>query len=87
MLKTDKVKNIETANKKILKEEYGGEYDVPTNHKAGLKVPKGGSCCANCKWWGNEKGLCGNKYYIKWNGDGKIPYKDDEYCTDWWEPK
>ena len=40
----------------ILTEDYGGEGPMvlPPNHKAGLKVPKGGSCCANCKWW-NKK--------------------------------
>ena len=32
----------------ILTEDYGGKGPMvlPPNHKAGLKVPKGGSCCA-----------------------------------------
>jgi hypothetical protein len=48
----------------ILTENYGGpgEMVLPPNHKAGLKVPKGGSCCANCEYWkeGKEgkKGKC-----------------------------
>jgi hypothetical protein len=76
----------------ILKEEYGGgDYVLPKNHKAGLKVPKGGSCCLNCEYWvdGTEKkqGKCTNKYYQKWAGTDSIPYQPDQYCTDWWEPK
>jgi hypothetical protein len=76
----------------ILKEQYGGgEYSVPKDHKAGLKVPKGGSCCANCEYWNTDnkqgEGICTNTYYKKWAGTDKIPYAPDEYCTDWWEPK
>jgi hypothetical protein len=83
-----KTKLIEEANKRLLAEEYGGkEFELPSNHSAGLKVPKGGSCCANCKFWNSEKSLCGNKYYVKWNGDGTIPVPADEFCSDWWEPK
>jgi hypothetical protein len=76
----------------LLKEEYGGgEYEIPKDHKAGLRVPKGGSCCANCEYWKEgeegEKGKCINEYYIKWAGTSSIPYPPDQYCTDWWEPK
>jgi hypothetical protein len=75
----------------LLKEEYGGgDYVLPKNHKAGLRVPKGGSCCANCEYWvaatEEKEGRCTNKYYQKWAGTDKIPYPPDEYCTDWWEP-
>lgn len=82
-----KVKLIDEANKRLLNEEYGGgEYELPPNHKAGLKVPKGGSSCANCIWLGNDKVSCTNKYWVKWNGgDDKLPYPADEYCSDWWE--
>jgi hypothetical protein len=52
-----------------------------------MVVPKGGSCCMNCKFWDSDKGECINKLYIKWNGDGKIPKPPDEFCSDWWEPK
>lgn len=71
---------------KILKEEYGGKiFKLPPEHQAGLKVPKGGSCCANCKYWtGNS---CSNNYYQQWSGTNKIPYSPDEYCSDWWTPK
>ena len=76
----------------LLKEEYGGgEYTLPKDHKAGLKVPKGGSCCANCEYWkqgeDGSEGKCSNEYYIKWAGTASIPYAPDQYCTDWWEPK
>jgi len=35
--------------KSILTEDYGGtgEMILLTTHKAGLHVPKGGSCCVN----------------------------------------
>lgn len=83
-----KSKLIEDANKRLLNEEYGGkEFELPKSHSAGLKVPKGGSCCANCKFWNTTEGLCGNEYYVKWNGDGKIPNPPDEFCSDWWQPK
>ena len=72
----------------ILTENYGGpgEMVLPPNHKAGLKVPKGGSCCANCKWWDKEEQICVSTYYQDWAGTNKIPYAADEYCTNWWEP-
>ena len=60
----------------ILTENYGGpgEMVLPPNHKAGLKVPKGGSCCANCKWWNKEEQVCVSTYYVEWAGTNKIPY-------------
>ena len=72
----------------ILTENYGGpgEMILPPNHKAGLQVPKGGSCCANCKWWSQEKQICTSTYYSDWAGTNQIPYAADEYCTNWWEP-
>jgi hypothetical protein len=71
-----------------LREEYGGPglMVLPDNHSAGLKVPKGGSCCANCKWWSKEEQVCNSKYYQEWAGTNTIPYAADEYCTNWWEP-
>jgi hypothetical protein len=76
---------------KLLEEYGGGPYELPKNHKAGMKVPYGGSCCANCKWWvpkdKSEKYHCINEYYQKWAGTDSIPYDPKEYCTDWWEPR
>lgn len=83
-----KIKLIEEANKRLLAEDYGGKtFELPTNHRAGIKVPKGGSSCSNCIFWDSNESKCTNKYYIKWNGDGSIPYPADEYCSDWYEPK
>lgn len=72
----------------LVTENFGGPGKVvlPANHKAGLRVPKGGSCCANCKHWAPEEEVCVSKYYIKWAGTNTIPYKANEYCTNWWEP-
>lgn len=70
------------------KGEYGGKgpFKLPISHKAGIKVPKGGSSCDNCKYYQSE-GQCGNKYWVEWNGgDSTIPSDSpDEYCCDWWE--
>ena len=58
----------------------------PDNHKAGMRVPKGGSSCANCKYLADNKTDCTSTYFQKWNGSPKIPGKIDEYCSDWYEP-
>lgn len=75
----------------LLEEYGGGEYELPKDHKAGMKVPKGGSCCANCEYWvvkpKSEEYHCANKYYQKWAETDSIPYPPDEYCSDWWEPR
>ena len=62
-----------------------GKLILPKSHRAGLKVPKGGSCCANCKYWNSGKEVCTNEYYIKWAQTNTIPYAPNEYCTDFWE--
>lgn len=60
----------------------------PSDHQAGMSVPKGGSNCAKCEYLKDkDKGLCGNKYFIKWNGSDKIPGPIDSYCSDWFEEK
>jgi hypothetical protein len=84
-----KSKLIEEANKKLLSEDYGGEhFELPPNHLAGMRVPKGGSSCANCLWLGDDKTTCKNKYFIQWNNDNnQLPAPADEYCSDFWQPK
>jgi len=53
-----------------------------------MHVPKGGSMCANCRFLKDpEKRICGNEYFVKWNGSEVIPGKIDAYCSDWYEPK
>jgi hypothetical protein len=63
------------------------KVDVPSGHQVGMRVPKGGSSCANCKFL--KPGLhCGSVLFQKWNGSDKIPTKAaDEYCSDYWEPR
>lgn len=71
-------------------ENYGGkgEMTFPDSHKAGMKITKGGSMCANCEYWIAEGNKCNNEYWLKWNaGVEKIPAAADEYCCNWWEPE
>lgn len=71
-----------------LLENFGGpgKMVLPSSHKAGMRVAKGGSCCANCLYWNSDKEICTNEYYQKWAGTATIPYPANEYCTNWWEP-
>ena len=72
----------------LLENYGGGKYELPPDHKAAIKVPKGGSCCINCKYWSDGENKCQNTYYQQWtNGDGEIPQAPDEFCSDWYEPK
>ena len=66
----------------------------PADHQAGMRVPKGGSMCKNCKFLKDaENRICDEPNFIAWDGgDGKpegsdkIPYAIDSYCSDWWKP-
>src|SRR6266436_1413795 len=57
----------------------------PSDHEAGMRVPKGGSSCASCKYL-EGKDKCNNKYFIKWNGSKNLPLPAEEFCSDWYEP-
>lgn len=63
-----------------------GKAEYPKDHKPGMKVPKGGSSCANCRFL--RPGLkCSNEYFQRWNGSDKIPAASaDAYCSDFYEP-
>lgn len=67
-----------------------GPFVLPDDHVAGLRVPKGGSCCANCAFGSEDEDgdpACQNPDWIAWNGgDPKLPAPADEYCSDWWRP-
>lgn len=66
-----------------------GKFELPRNHQPGLQVPKGGSCCANCKFYapvGGRYGSCGNPYYQQWAETPLIPCSPDSWCSDWFEP-
>lgn len=59
----------------------------PSDHVAGMRVPKGGSNCAKCEYLADNKTDCTNEYFQKWNGSPVIPGKIDEYCSDWFIAK
>ena len=61
-------------------------FHLPPDHKPVLKVPTGGSNCANCEYKGKGN-TCTNQYFIQWNGSDKLPYPADKMCSDWWMPK
>lgn len=64
-----------------------GAIEYPSDHKPGVRVPKGGSMCANCEYWKEEGNQCLNKYWEQWAETKKIPYPANEYCCNWWEQK
>jgi hypothetical protein len=64
-----------------------GKVAYPENHRPGMRVPRGGSMCANCRYLADNKTDCKNKYFQEWNGSEKIPGKIEEYCSDWYEPR
>lgn len=67
-----------------------GKFKLPTNHKPAMRVPKGGSSCANCTYYGPSEGtphgICGSPEYVQYYGSPEIPYPPDEFCSDWYEP-
>lgn len=70
------------------KKKSKGKIEYPADHEPGMRVPKGGSSCAKCEYLKDKnKRLCGNEYFIKWNGSDKIPAPVNEYCSDWFESK
>ena len=62
------------------------EKVLPADHQLGMKVPKGGSMCANCRYLSSSN-TCGNKGFVKWNGSAKLPEPANEYCCDLYESK
>lgn len=64
-----------------------GKFVLPKDHSPGLRVPKGGSCCANCEYLLPSGKECGNEHFQEWHGSKRLPAPADEYCSDWWEGK
>lgn len=70
-----------------------GEATYDTDHEPGMRVPKGGSSCATCKFLSSDRKHCSEKHFQKWRESlgaedpSALPYPADEYCTDWYEPK
>jgi hypothetical protein len=64
----------------------GAKIQYPSDHKLGMRVPKGGSDCAKCEYVNGQN--CTNKIFVRWNGGSStIPSPIDEYCCDFFEPK
>lgn len=66
---------------------HGKKIGFPDDHIPGIRVPKGGSSCASCRYLKNDKVSCGNKYFVAWHGSATIPAPIDSYCSDWYEPR
>lgn len=59
----------------------------PEDHQPGMRVPRGGSMCANCEYLKDQnKGLCGQENFIAWHGSEQLPEAINEYCCDWFSP-
>jgi len=70
---------------KFLEDLESAAATYPKDHKAGMRVPKGGSSCASCEYLADNKTDCTSTYFQKWNGSPVIPGPIDEYCSDWYE--
>ena len=66
---------------------YGGKgpFELPADHVAAIQVPKGGACCAKCKFVDVANHACLEPNYGNWNGgDSALPELPlDEICSDW----
>lgn len=58
----------------------------PAGHQVGMRVPEGGSMCANCEYLGGDRISCKNKNYVAWNGSRFMPAPADQYCCDFYGP-
>ena len=54
---------------------------LPQDHQLGMKVPEGGSMCANCHFLASYT-TCGNKGFQEWNGSKNLPASAYRYCCD-----
>jgi hypothetical protein len=61
------------------------EIGYPEDHVPALRVPVGGSCCANCRFVSEDKKCCSNHYFRRWHGSDELPWPADRFCSDWWE--
>lgn len=62
------------------------KFILSPDHKPFIKVVKGGSCCANCRFLTEDKRHCGNTYFVKWYGKSLLPKEIDSWCSDYYEP-
>ena len=61
-------------------QELKGQVNYPADHIPAMVVPKGGSCCANCRFLNKETKTCMEPNYINWNGSAIIPITTDQFC-------
>jgi len=69
-----------------VKMEKKGSYELPKDHNPFMKVRKGGSSCATCKFLSGDKKQCINPYFKEYYGQSELPKELDQYCSDWYEP-
>lgn len=60
---------------------------LPRGHSPGLRVPHGGSSCANCKFGDVKSNTCSEPNFVRWNGGPRVPVPLHSFCSDWWEPR
>ena len=61
-----------------------GAFRLPADHEPGMRVPKGGSSCANCRYLGEDRKTCRSPHFVEWNDGPDLPAQADSYCSDWW---
>lgn len=67
-------------------------FRLPTfspGHEPALRVPKGGSSCANCKFFvagGGPHGACVEPNFERYYKTTLLPCPPDEFCSDWYQP-
>jgi hypothetical protein len=64
--------------------KVAAEEALPSYHELGMRVPKGGSMCANCRFLSSDT-TCGNERFVKWNGGATLPAPKNQYCCDLYE--
>ena len=72
-----------------LRRSKEGPFVLPAYHEPGMRVPRGGTSCANCRYvfYPDGKPHCAEPHFVAWNKGTRIPVDDArEYCSDWWQP-
>lgn len=67
----------------------GKRVTIPVGHRPAMRVPVGGSSCANCQFYarsGGRYGSCTSRDYQAYYGTRLIPCPPREFCSDWYEP-
>lgn len=66
-----------------------GPFILPRDHVPAIRVPQGGSSCANCAWAQvrPDGPHCVEPRFALWNKGTRLPVDDPStYCSDWYEP-